>query len=184
MFLQRSGSTSTTRSSADELDANVRLGAGKPAALRTMDGRPRISLSRKAGSPGISDRDLGGAGYSQERCLPSCRAACRERRGARRFRERAAFFFESSIRTLTASPTRTLARPVIVLLSSGRLHDWFERHRGSLGPPRPPSAETFGAPTRFEPQKTRAIRRAKQLIALAALGGVLALIAVLRMWVL
>lgn len=101
-----------------------------------------------------------------------------------RFRERAAFFFESSIRTLTASPTRTLARPVIVLLSSGRLHDWFERHRGSLGPPRPPSAETFGAPTRFEPQKTRAIRRAKQLIALAALGGVLALIAVLRMWVL
>jgi PcRGLX-like N-terminal RIFT barrel domain len=93
-----------------------------------------------------------------------------------RFRERAAFFLHSSIDTLRAAPTRTLARPVIVLLTSGRLHAWFERHRDHLNPPAPLAAQTFGAPVFFEPQKTRAVRRAKGLIALAALASVLALI--------
>jgi hypothetical protein len=99
-----------------------------------------------------------------------------------RFRERAAFFFRSSVDTLTASPTRTLARPVIVLLTSGRLHDWFARHR--LEAPAPIDAVSFGAPVRFEPQKARAMRRAKQLIALTAAISVLALIAVVWQWML
>jgi hypothetical protein len=93
-----------------------------------------------------------------------------------RFRERAAFFFDSSIDSLRAAPTRTLARPVIVLLTSGRLHAWFEGNRDYLDPPAPLAAQTFEAPLLFEPQKTRAVRRAKRLIALAALASVLALI--------
>jgi hypothetical protein len=69
-----------------------------------------------------------------------------------------------------------LARPVIVLLTSGRLHAWFEGNRDHLDPPTPLAAQTFDAPLLFEPQKTRAVRRARRLIALAALASVLALI--------
>ena len=93
------------------------------------------------------------------------------------------FFFRSSVDTLRATPTRALARPVIVILTSGRLHDWFERHRGQLEPPAPLPTREFGRPARFEPQKTRALRRAKRLIALAVIGGVVALIVAMR-WML
>jgi hypothetical protein len=97
----------------------------------------------------------------------------------RRFRERAAFFFRSSVDALRAAPTRALARPVIVLLTSGRLHAWFERHRDQLHAEVPVELHDFGAPPAgFEPQKTRAFRRAKLLIVLAAVAGVIALIAV------
>lgn len=100
-----------------------------------------------------------------------------------RFRERGAFFFKSAIEPMQSSPTRTLARPVIVLLTSGRLHDWFERHRGKFAPPASLPAHDFGVPTQFEPQRVRALRRAKQLIALAAVFAVLALVAAIR-WLL
>jgi hypothetical protein len=104
-------------------------------------------------------------------------AATEEDRG--RFRQRAAFFFQSSVDALRAAPTRALARPVIVLLTSGRLHAWFERHRDQLHAEVPLEVHDFGAPPAgFEPQKTRAFRRAKLLIVLAAVAGVIALIAV------
>ena len=44
------------------------------------------------------------------------------------FRARAAYFFDYATSFLAASPTRTYARPIIVLLSSGLLHAWFDRH--------------------------------------------------------
>jgi len=97
-----------------------------------------------------------------------------------RFRERAAFFFRYSIDTLQAVPTRALARPVIVLLTSGRLHAWFERHQDRLEAPMPLPRGTLGVPSRFEPQKIRALRRAKRFVALAIAGGVLALL--VAMW--
>jgi hypothetical protein len=100
-------------------------------------------------------------------------AATPDERGL--FRERARFFFRSSVDTLSASPTRTLARPVIVLLTSGRLHAWFERHREELAPPLPEMSEAFGTPVAFEPQKTRAVRRAKWIVACCMLAAVLGL---------
>jgi hypothetical protein len=78
-----------------------------------------------------------------------------------RFLERAAFFFDYAIRTLSSMPTRTLARPVILLLSHGWSHAVFNG-RVPLALPRG-SEQDFGLPVSFVPQKLLAIRRAKLL---------------------
>jgi hypothetical protein len=84
-----------------------------------------------------------------------------------RFLERAAFFFRVSVETLQASPTRALARPVIVLLSSGRLHSWFAHHPEAAAPRPRVEPPDFGTPTRFVSQKDRA----KQRIVALGIGG-------------
>jgi hypothetical protein len=78
-----------------------------------------------------------------------------------RFRERAGFFFDYVTRALAGMETRTLARPVILLLSYG----W---RRGTLAAspgPAAAGAPDFGAPAAFVPQKARAKKR---LVGLAA----------------
>ena len=82
---RRWADTSISRSERGEHDRDVRMGAGQPAALRTLDGRPRISVSGQAGDPRVPDRDVGGAGHPQERCLPLRGAARGDERGARAF---------------------------------------------------------------------------------------------------
>src|SRR5690606_30449136 len=47
-----------------------------------------------------------------------------------RFLERASFFHRTSVETLQGMPTRSLARPVIVLLTSGVWHAWTAAHPG------------------------------------------------------
>ena len=90
------------------------------------------------------------------------------------FLERAEFFFRYSTSTLRAMPTRTLARPVVILLAHG-----YRRSRARLHGVRSAPTATERWESRwpkadvFVPQKVRAIRRAKQLAALAATGGVL-----------
>jgi hypothetical protein len=84
-----------------------------------------------------------------------------------RFLERSEFFFRYSVDMLSTMPTRTLARPVVLLLSYGFMHAWFQKNRDvSAPPPDHPSAD-FGKPQAFETQKRRALRRFKLL----ALGG-------------
>src|SRR6185436_5241192 len=58
------------------------LRARVAAALRALDGGPRISVSRQARDPRVPDRDLGGAGHQEVRRLRLCRPA-RARRRAR-----------------------------------------------------------------------------------------------------
>jgi hypothetical protein len=84
-----------------------------------------------------------------------------------RFLERARFFFRNSIDTLAKAPTRTLARPVIVLLSSGRLHSWFEARPEASMPAEAAPIGTFGSPAAFVSQKERAKRR----LVLLGVGG-------------
>jgi PcRGLX-like N-terminal RIFT barrel domain len=90
------------------------------------------------------------------------------------FAERAAFFFDASLRWLNEMPTRTLTRPLVLLLSYGYAHVAF-RTPGKVEPmPRVASGRDFGQPTRFAPQKVIAIRRAKMIAigaAAAALGA-------------
>jgi PcRGLX-like N-terminal RIFT barrel domain len=94
-----------------------------------------------------------------------------------RFVERGAFFFRTAVDTLMRMPTRTLARPVIILLSSGLLHSWIQQH---------PEAKAdwseqvpdFGEPQAFVPQKQRAKQRLK-MIGAGALGLLLVLLLVL-----
>ncbi len=88
-----------------------------------------------------------------------------------RFRERARFFYEYSVNALSGMSTRTLCRPVVLLLAHGFRQGWFEDNPEAHAPAQPPVAD-FGEPERFEPQKARALRRAKWL---AAVVGALAL---------
>jgi hypothetical protein len=87
-----------------------------------------------------------------------------------RFLERARFFFEYSVNTLSASPTRHFTRPVVLLLSNG-LRDGWVRTGLAAWPEASPVTGDAREPTRaFEPQKARAIRR-------AAVASIVALIA-------
>jgi hypothetical protein len=98
-----------------------------------------------------------------------------------RFRERAAFFFDYATSYLATAPTRTYARPIIVLLSSGLLHAWFDRHpQLSVAKDGPPAAHViFPSREFFVPQKARAKRRLVMIAAaagFAAAAGAIALI--------
>lgn len=83
-----------------------------------------------------------------------------------RFRERAEFFFRTSIDELTGSKTRTLARPVVILMQCSHVRAYFAA-RPDEGAPSAPGPVDFGAPGRFVPQRARVLRRIK-------LGGALA----------
>ncbi len=98
-----------------------------------------------------------------------------------RFVERCAFFFDYSTRTLTGLKTRTLARPVIVLLSSGRLRGWLQHHPDARAPRPARIPADVGRPEVFVPQKTKAMKRAKLLAAGLALSGLAALV-LLGVW--
>src|SRR5262249_32798734 len=99
-----------------------------------------------------------------------------------RFMERSRFFFDYAVRTLTEMPTRTLARPMMLLLSHGHMAGYFAQRADVLPAPATPGHEVFGAPARFVPQKEQARNRAVALAA-AGLALVLALaIYLVRMW--
>lgn len=100
-----------------------------------------------------------------------------------KFRERAAFFFRDAVARLTASPTRTLARPVVLMLSFGYSHAHFEAHPDEAAPPPAHEVREFGAPQVFVPQKVIAKKRAKLLAAAGALGGAAAVVALVA-WLL
>jgi PcRGLX-like N-terminal RIFT barrel domain len=95
-----------------------------------------------------------------------------------RFHERSELFFNSSIDGLEARPTRSLCRPVAVLMGTGWQQAWFHRYPDARPPlPAADASQDFGPPLAFTPQRTIAVRRA------TLLGGVL-LIAALVLLVL
>lgn len=101
-------------------------------------------------------------------------AAARYVDGAERatFLERAEFFFSYCTQTLSAMPTRTLARPVVLLMA----HGWrraYARHHGVNDAPQTHARweEQWPEPEVFVPQRARAIRRAKMLTATVAVIG-------------
>ncbi|QDU23918.1 RIFT barrel domain-containing protein [Urbifossiella limnaea] len=98
---------------------------------------------------------------------------------AERFRERARFFFSDSIARLTAFPTRTLCRPVVLLLSLG----YTAACPADAAPPPAVAVTDFGRPERFVPQKQTALKRAKLLVAAGAVVGFAAVVA-LGVWLL
>jgi hypothetical protein len=89
------------------------------------------------------------------------------------FLERANFFYEYSVTTLQQMPTRTRARPVVVLLTSGFLMGWMRRHpHWTVPSSEDRDQHDYGEPETFVPQKTRALRRARW-IGIAAGTGLL-----------
>ena len=91
------------------------------------------------------------------------------------FIERAAFFFDASLSRLERSETRTLARPVVLLLTNGLMHlsdDAVAEAPGGETEPR------FDRPVPFVPQKEAAKRRLLQ-----GAAGVAAVLLVVLTWV-
>jgi hypothetical protein len=82
------------------------------------------------------------------------------------FRDRSDFFYRTALKTLERLPTRTLSRPLVLLLSYG-----FVRGHERLAPSREAAAAARPEPVRLEapfvPQKERVMRRVRWLTAAA-----------------
>jgi hypothetical protein len=91
------------------------------------------------------------------------------------FRRAANFFFHIPLTQLSTMPSRTLCRPVVLMLSYGWMHNHFRLNSDETRPV-PKEKHNFGEPTRFTPQKEIAKKRAKLLavgaMALSLLGVV------------
>ena len=85
------------------------------------------------------------------------------------FLERAAFFHDNSVATLNSMATRSLARPVILLLTSGAVLSWFKRNADARMPIPVEQMRPFPAEA-FVPQRKIAERRAMALAAVLILG--------------
>ncbi len=101
-----------------------------------------------------------------------------------RFQEKADFFYQYVCKALSQSPTRSLCRPVVLMLQFGWQRDWFlGSHAHCLAIPRDDAK--FAPKRRFISQREIAIGRAKKIVTLLiAVGFVtiasLAVIAVTR----
>ena len=91
------------------------------------------------------------------------------------FLERAELFFRASLDRLRSFPTRTRARPVVLMLSHGYMHAAAKKADGLPPAPPAPAGCEFGSPLTFIPQKEIARRRATGL----ALGASCAVLAAL-----
>jgi hypothetical protein len=98
----------------------------------------------------------------------------------RRFSEQALFYHDYAIEKLASMTTRTLARPVVVMLSHGWLHAWFSG-RQVVQAPQGLQSQDFGIAESFVPQKLKAKRRAMTL-ALAGGGAITAAAAYILLW--
>ena len=96
----------------------------------------------------------------------------------RRFLERAEFFFQYAVSTLAGMSTRTLARPMVLLLSHGPSRAWFLRNASGLPEPAPAPSwpEEIWQRKRFVPQRVRATRNAMVLAGAGALGALVLLV--------
>ncbi len=88
--------------------------------------------------------------------------------------ERAEFFFRASLDWIYRFPSRTYARPVVILLSCGYLR-WMDSASLPNGPELPNDCE-HGEPVKFVPQKQLAIRRATSLLAFLASALIVAVL--------
>ncbi len=93
------------------------------------------------------------------------------------FLERAEHFFRYSVGTLAAHPRKSLARPVILLLAHGWRHAWATANPNATAPAPSQAATNWSPHQVFVPQKARAIRRAKLIVAAAAGAAAVALAA-------
>jgi hypothetical protein len=92
--------------------------------------------------------------------------------------ERARYFYGSSLDQLSSFETRTLCRPVTLLLSNGYTRAFFESSFPTFHPNPNLLDVDVGSPLGFVPQKTRARRRLLRTLALGTvLVGVLAVMA-------
>jgi len=100
-----------------------------------------------------------------------------------RFLERARYFFDESMTTLAASATRTLARPMVLLLSNGFMVAGFDPARAAWAAGAAAAGEwqeSFAPAVSFVRQKTAAKKRLVGAAAVFVAVLVLALITFFR----
>lgn len=98
------------------------------------------------------------------------------------FLDRSQVFFRASVEGLEARPTRSLCRPVAVLMGTGWQQAWFQRFPDER-PPACAMPSDFGVPETFTPQKAIAMRRAVLIAGAAGLAGLAALIYAVALFV-
>jgi hypothetical protein len=93
------------------------------------------------------------------------------------FLERASFFFDYSISTLSTMPSRTLTRPVVLMLANGYRATWFGAQAELPLAIQPNAPSPAGAPPpSFEAQKIRAMKRARAMVVVSGLIAAVALV--------
>jgi hypothetical protein len=102
--------------------------------------------------------------------------ASRHAAGAERatFVERARYFFHYATTTLASMPTRTLARPVVLLLSFGFTRAYFDSHPDAAAPP----SEAWHEPDDRQPFVPQRVRARKRAILVAAAGASVTVVAI------
>src|SRR5262249_32719477 len=83
--------------------------------------------------------------------------------------ERAEFFFRASVEELTSAKTRSLTRPVVIMMTCGFMHAYWQAHPDETAP-RAPTEVVFHAPERFVPQRQRVLAKLPLAGALVVMG--------------
>jgi len=84
--------------------------------------------------------------------------------------ERARFFFDASVSTLTKMDTSGFTRPTVIMLTNGYSRAYFQRAVDAVAPVADATFVDFGRPTRFRTQKEVALRRLAIAGAIAAIA--------------
>jgi hypothetical protein len=109
--------------------------------------------------------------------------AARHTAGEERARllDRAEYFFRRTVVSLSRSPTRSLTRPVVILLSNG--HSYSALRRAAIGALAVYDQEmNFGSPMQFVPQRLVATRRAILWGSLSLAATTIALLGYVVFW--
>ena len=89
-----------------------------------------------------------------------------------RFVEMSEYFFRSSLKELLSSQTRTLTRPLVLMMTHGYMHTYFQHHPGHSAPGIDRVSD-FSAPEHFIPQRIHALRKLGLLAGALISGGLL-----------
>lgn len=182
MYLQALGRYVDYKMTIGELDSDFRYGV---ASLRhyarwmTDHERPTLSEPDKLQYPTETwaAQDMRKWHVLEHAARYECDESIRKK-----MQDKADFFFNYVVDYLTESPTKSLCRPVVLMLNFGWQREWLLEHRHQ-----PAFAEAidddFGAPSRFEPQRNIAIKRFKMLAVAGASAGPFGIVA-LGYWLL
>lgn len=92
-----------------------------------------------------------------------------------KYLERADWFFRYVERILPTFPTKSLCRPVVLMMNFGWSRAWWQQHPEATAPEPTATDTDFGEWTMFVPQKAIALKRAKRLLVAGVVGFVAAL---------